>query len=434
LLQRNNILISRVYIVKNILFFTFLANIFFGPPYTNITVLMLPLNEWMLIISLALIMPNILGIIKSYPIVIPILSWSFGYLLLSVPFGFSEYGIWAGRDALHLIEVWWLVVILFVLSRIDSEYELKKTLKIIFYLLIVKLIVILLGDTAKGIFIIQGVQGEMDLIGSTAGFSLAVFLMIWTKVAKIHTNVLIAPIVIIFFVFLQSRYMYIGLISSLFIYLLVQPPRRVLNIISKVIISSLFLLILLQFLSTFSFLDQYTRFGMESISPYYIYHHLLSSLGSSDVDNFVGASKGVGQRIEWFIYNWNIAINDGVKLFFGQGFGPVLTDFVAHGKIVREPHNSYLSVFARTGLIGFILWVFFHVYINTQAFFIIKKNIGLICTSFSIQTLFVAFMAMHAMYLYALVESAYESPYSAIPFYIILGTMTYLIKRYKYEQ
>ena len=121
-----------MYIVKNILFFTFLANIFFGPPYTNITVLMLPLNEWMLVISLALIMPNILGIIKSYPIVIPILSWSFGYLLLSVPFGFSEYGIWAGRDALHLIEVWWLVVILFVLSRIDSEYELKRHSKLYF--------------------------------------------------------------------------------------------------------------------------------------------------------------------------------------------------------------------------------------------------------------------------------------------------------------
>ena len=58
-----------------------------------------------------------------------------------------------------------------------------------------------------------------------------------------------------------------------------------------------------------------------------------------------------------------------------------LTDF-SHslGIIVREPHNSYISIFARQGFIGLILWLWMHiVFFKTWARhykFALEKNLN----------------------------------------------------------
>ena len=47
-----------------------------------------------------------------------------------------------------------------------------------------------------------------------------------------------------------------------------------------------------------------------------------------------------------------------VHLLFGLGYGEALTDFYgAAGAAVREPHNCYLTMFARTGIVGAICWL-----------------------------------------------------------------------------
>ena len=183
--------ISRVYIVKYILFFTFLANAFLGYPYSNITIWTLPLNEWLLLVSLILIVPSIPNIVKTYPILIPILLWSVGYLTLSVPVGFSEYGIWAGRDALHLIEVWWLLVILFVLSRVDIRSEFTKATRVLFFLIMAKIVLLLFGDIVTGVLVIQGVQGEVDLLGSKIGSTVILFLVFWVSLRGNRENIFV---------------------------------------------------------------------------------------------------------------------------------------------------------------------------------------------------------------------------------------------------
>ena len=46
---------------------------------------------------------------------------------------------------------------------------------------------------------------------------------------------------------------------------------------------------------------------------------------------------------------------------FGLPFGVSLTDFYnTQGMQTREPHNLYITIFARTGLIGFILFSILH--------------------------------------------------------------------------
>ena len=49
---------------------------------------------------------------------------------------------------------------------------------------------------------------------------------------------------------------------------------------------------------------------------------------------------------------------DPFSLLLGLGYGVALTDFYgASGAAVREPHNSYITVIARTGIVGAVCWV-----------------------------------------------------------------------------
>lgn len=418
--------ISRVYIVKFILFFTFLANVFLGHPYSNISILMLPLNEWMLVISLILISPSIPNIVKTYPILMPILLWSIGYLMLSVPAGFAEFGIWAGRDALHLIEVWWLLVILFVLSRVDIRNEFTKATRVLFFLIMVKIVLILFGDIATGVFVIQGAQNELDLLGSKIGSTVILFLVFWLWFVKLDRGMLIPIMLVFFFVILQSRYIYIAILVSILLYLTFS--KNFLFHGFKAFILLMIFLLVLQLVSMLDFLNDYTKWGIEKISPVYLFSHLLSSFSIVTSDTFAGAANGVYQRLDWLLLNWDRAINNVNVFLFGQGFGPLLTDFSAT-HAVREPHNSYLSVFARTGLVGFILWMFFHVYINTKVYLLLLSGKEKIRVTFSFRILLAVFMSMHAMYWFSLVEPGFETPNSTIPFYILLGIMIFFIKK-----
>jgi hypothetical protein len=418
--------ISRVYIVKYILFFTFLANAFLGYPYSNITIWTLPLNEWLLLVSLILIVPSIPNIVKTYPILIPILLWSVGYLTLSVPVGFSEYGIWAGRDALHLIEVWWLLVILFVLSRVDIRSEFTKATRVLFFLIMAKIVLLLFGDIVTGVLVIQGVQGEVDLLGSKIGSTVILFLVFWLWFVKLDRGMLIPIMLVFFFVILQFRYIYIAILASILLHLTFS--KNFLFQGFKAFIFLMIFLLVLQLVSMLDFLDEYTKWGIEKISPVYLFSHLLSSFSIVTSDTFLGAASGVYQRLDWLLLNWDRAINNVNVFLFGQGFGPLLTDF-STTNAVREPHNSYLSVFARTGLIGFILWMFFHVYINTKVYLLLLSGKEKIRVTFSFRILLAVFMSMHAMYWFSLVEPGFETPNSTIPFYILLGIMIFFIKK-----
>jgi len=375
---------------------------------------------------LILISPRIPSIVKTYPILTPILLWSVIYLTLSASVGFFEFGIWAGRDALHLVEVWWLLVILFVLSRVDIRVEFTKATKVLFFLIMAKIILILSGDITTGLLIIQGVQGEIDILSSKIGATVVLFLVFWLWFVKLDRGWLIPIMLVFFFVILQSRYIYIGIISSTLLYLTFS--KNLLYGWFKTFILLVIFLLLMQLVSMLDFLDGYTKWGIEKISPFYLFSHLISSFNIVTTDTFEGAAGGVHQRLDWLLLNWDRAINNVNVFLFGQGFGPILTDFHAI-HTVREPHNSYLSVFARTGLIGFTLWMFFHVYVNTKVYLLLLSKKEKIRTMLSFRILLVMLMSMHAMYWYSLVEPGFETPHHAIPYYMLLGIMVFFMKK-----
>ena len=70
------------------------------------------------------------------------------------------------------------------------------------------------------------------------------------------------------------------------------------------------------------------------------------------------AAEGVAQRLEWWNSIFERMTQDPFNLLLGLGYGVALTDFYSSGgAVVREPHNSYITVLARTGIVGAVCWV-----------------------------------------------------------------------------
>lgn len=119
------------------------------------------------------------------------------------------------------------------------------------------------------------------------------------------------------------------------------------------------LLVLLgAFGSAFDLLPEY-RSGDRVISIDQLHTNLQSIF--SDVDNF-GGTGTKHWRLEW----WNSIVAytfDGEHFWTGKGFGINLADDdgfqVTADKSLRSPHNGHLTVLARMGVPGFVLWVLF---------------------------------------------------------------------------
>jgi len=78
--------------------------------------------------------------------------------------------------------------------------------------------------------------------------------------------------------------------------------------------------------------------------------------GSEGLDS---SRSSTALRLVWArqaIQRWRAS---GSTIIIGEGFGRPLTDFIiAGGVVTRQPHNTHLTVLARLGLTGVLLWVF----------------------------------------------------------------------------
>jgi O-antigen ligase len=105
----------------------------------------------------------------------------------------------------------------------------------------------------------------------------------------------------------------------------------------------------------------------------------------------------------------------------GVGFGePLLTDIdMTNGTVTRMPHDSSLSVLARLGLAGIVVWIAFH-------FCLIKAFVSALRQRKSVDPLAAAFV-LWAFLFYVLfmigsfVEAPFEFPSGAVPFYFFMG-------------
>ncbi|MCB1959203.1 MAG: O-antigen ligase family protein [Rhodocyclaceae bacterium] len=135
--------------------------------------------------------------------------------------------------------------------------------------------------------------------------------------------------------------------------------------------------------------------------------------------------EGVDQRKVWIKDSLSRWAGDTQSMLVGIGFGTPLTDFRVLGAerqsvIVREPHNSLVSVLTRTGLLGAIPWCLFH-----MALMLGVWRHGRTLRKAGERTEADYWLWMLLLFLSvqvsALVQPAFESPHFAVPYFFLAG-------------
>ena len=108
-------------------------------------------------------------------------------------------------------------------------------------------------------------------------------------------------------------------------------------------------------------------------------------------------------------------------LVFGRGFHELLIDIeLTTGWIKRSPHNSFVTIFARLGLIGLILFVVFHVlfvrYVARALRFVSEQRLGFPKALLTWMGLYYVSFNIGAFF-----GVVYDTPYMAAPAYFIMG-------------
>ncbi len=161
----------------------------------------------------------------------------------------------------------------------------------------------------------------------------------------------------------------------------------------------------------------------KKISLDFIVSHFEAISGKASSGETEGAAEGVPQRIGWWMNIYRKMIRSPQKIIFGLGYGIPLTNFHGRaGTIVREPHNSYISVIARLGVSGMIVWLFMQ-----GAFFLSwgrsYRLAGRMGWSDDRSNLLLLLIFNVLLLNTAIGEDGFEKPFYAIPYYLFWGVM-----------
>lgn len=383
----------------------------------------IPIGELTLIISLAT--TNVLIVLLRFSKIIllaPFLVWwILGFY--HAYWGILNYGMWALRDATHLIESLFLIIgfafagrpealetffrwlpkILAVGSIYAIGYPFSELLKSVSPTIL----------TGSGQFVPIFFNYTNSPVVLLASLSYVLLFASWSHLFTIR-YLFTAAFLLIFTAFLfQSRTIYLQILALLlfFSFYRYEVNRKLLYIITAA-------LILLCIISELD-LNIEGRLG-QRVSATFIKNHFLALFGVES-EGLVPAAKGVAQRIEWWSDLLKLWFEKVSSILFGLGYGLPLIDFkIENNVIVREPHNSYISILTRLGIFGAFVWVWIHILLINiwrKSLHLCRKNNWRLGEN-RLLFLMVYFILVWVL---AIGEDAFEKPFNAIPYYFFWG-------------
>lgn len=431
--------IKKEEIFINILFCLVIGNLICNYAFTNVGIkvskLLIPFNELIAFIGMVRLFSKgyFLKVVKGS------LTFFFFLIIVSfvvvIPFDFIENGIFALRDGTHQIDICFFFIVqnemYIYLKKLKSKKKLvasifKKINNSLNMLFVYSLFRVnpgwLLNISPK----ITGVQKTFSLLGNFNNTHIWLLLLMVFNVLKLKKINKKRQVRKIFFLHFQNIISLLIICYStsritigtyLFLILLFFFIKEFK--LSKLLLGYFSFLAVIVILLLVSGVEIQLRRGVFNAG--YLSNMVLSIVGKGEIRSMAG---GVHQRVEWIS---KLIIDDFTikNLFFGQGFGMPLTNFYAGGAIVREPHNSLITLYARQGIIVAIGWLlglmnlFFKFLKNKK-----KRNIA------SVLGMSLIVIAL----LNSLVEPFFELPYNAVIFYILLGILTFLSKSKNYEK
>jgi len=125
----------------------------------------------------------------------------------------------------------------------------------------------------------------------------------------------------------------------------------------------------------------------------------------------------------WWIKINHDLLRDLPTWLFGLGYGIPLTPFRGiSDDIVREPHNSFFSIYGRLGLFGIINFLIMQltVIISAIRFILLSKRTG----SSELHALAITLLCFLGVHLiYSFVEGGLEVSFVAVPYYFLAGVV-----------
>jgi O-antigen ligase len=387
----------------------------------------LPVGELTLFFVLLTISYNsVLGKLSRSVLLLPFaIWWSFG--LGRAVFDAMAYGPWALRDAAHVIESLYLLA-----GFVFAAHP--KTLERFFTwaprLMVVGVIYALLYpfqwdimQVSPSVMTPNGWEAPIfGVMTNSAYWAIiaAVYLLLFrgrSFLANLVAVVLLGAVVALY----QARMLYLTTFA-IFAFLAVYRRSSIPNMALLGYLGAFMLALL-----AVTDLRIEGRLGT-SFSPAFLFAHLKAIFGWCDPTNvelasLCSAAAGVDQRLDWWINIYEKMIANPFFVLLGLGYGEVLTDFYdPGGNPVREPHNSYISIIARTGVIGAIAWL-----AMMAALFRRWHRITRRCRELGWREgenwMLVIMAFFIALWVFALGEDGFEKPYNIIPFYFLWGVV-----------
>jgi O-antigen ligase len=271
-----------------------------------------------------------------------------GLTLLRVVNDYPTHGVLAIRDATLGLELIFLFVGYWAIERYGLERVLRA-LTIIFLIGLGYTMLYPFRDTIAAFSPVVGLQRPVPLVGSYVGnlvFVSAFFFFALVRPFGSRSYVIAAlALPVMALVQLRGLYLAVPLAIVLVWGLARAQGSRMRKRLAATLGAGLALLVL--------FMPIAPEGRLGKVSPKFLVAHLATLAGSS------GAGAGsLEDRKEWFDNVIDEVESARLGWIVGVGLGPDLAAGAEHdGVLIRKPHNDYLEIFARYGLIGFVVFL-----------------------------------------------------------------------------
>ena len=379
-----------------------------------------PIGELVLLIALCTInhmkvMPQFVRSVFIWPL---ILWWVLG--ITRVVIAFPEHGFWAIRDAAHVIESLYLYVGFAMAIRTDQTERFFRWLpKILLIVGFYALLYPLREELAEYSPTLAAAAGEartlffrFQSVSLTALIAVAYLLIFQPKKEGFWVILVAAILTGLVAMLFQSRTVYLQ-IFALAMVLSITHGRafRRGGIVICLLIGALIALPEMG-------IEFKGRLG-KPVDINFVLNHIMAIAGISG-EGTEGAASGNSLRAFWWGQIWREVTSNTQRLLFGIGYGEPLVNFQVGDVVVREPHNSYISIGARIGAVGlaaFLLITLNLLYIWHRAY----RECGRIGWKVGQNRLLVLFLYFLFTYIVATNQDTFEKPYHSIPFYFMWG-------------
>jgi len=351
-------------------------------------------------------------------IFVPFLIW-WVYGITKAFLAVPEYGMWALRDATHVIEslfVW----VGFVFA--SSPGAIDRLFVWFYRVLAVSVLYAFtypwresLAAVAPGLTAPSGYQVKIFSFYATSG--IALILESTRRLIEQHRNSLLISSLLLAYgiAIFQARTIYLQVIT-VSLMLLWHRPKVFKKMGLSIVAGMLAIVLVAQ-----SGIEIKGRNG-ENISVDYIAHHFMAIAGI-ETKGIEVAAGGVSQRFGWWEKIFEKLTYSTGNFLFGLGYGFPLIEFENLEEVaVREPHNSMISIFARLGFLGFVLFAWMHLHLVRiwLASYNLCRKKGY---DLGRDRLFMFMVFFVLIWVNSIGEDAFEKPFFTIPYYFFWGVV-----------